>query len=52
MARTVSRLGQADQTGDAKALFLKKFAGETIKAFREKTAFMSRHKVKTISSGK
>lgn len=52
MPRTVSRLGQQDNAGDAKALFLKRYAGETLAAFREKSAFMERHKVRTIDSGK
>jgi len=48
----VSRLGQAELTGDAKALFLTVFAGETLAAFRTKTVAMERHRVKSISSGK
>lgn len=52
MSRTVSRFGQQNSAGDARALFLKKYAGETLAAFREKTAFMGRHRVKTIDSGK
>jgi hypothetical protein len=48
----VSRLGQAELSGDAKALFLTVFAGETLAAFRTKTVTMERHRVKSISSGK
>lgn len=49
---TPSRLGQANQTGDATALFLKKFAGETITAFDEANVFLSRTMVREIDSGK
>lgn len=48
----VSRLGQANATGDALALFLKVFGGEVLTAFREKNVFLSRHMVRTISHGK
>lgn len=49
---TVSRLGQANATGDAKALFLKVFGGEVLAAFHRNTAFRSRHMVRTIPHGK
>lgn len=49
---TVSRIGQIDGAGDAKAIFLKVFAGEVLAAFRTKTQFMQRHTVRTIASGK
>lgn len=53
MANAVpSRLGQVNLAGDAKALFLKVFGGEVLTAFMEATAFMSRHMVRTITSGK
>src|SRR5690606_17574753 len=39
---TVSRLGQANLTGDAKALFLKVFAGEVLTAY-ETTRVASRY---------
>lgn len=49
---TVSRLGQADGAGDAKALFLKKFAGEVMTAFEETNVFKDLHFMRTIESGK
>lgn len=49
---TVSRLGQANQTGDVDSLFLKVFAGEVLTAFAEKNVALPRHMVRTISSGK
>lgn len=53
MAASVpSRTGQADLAGDVKALFLKVFAGEVLTAFSETNVFMSRHMVRTITSGK
>lgn len=52
MSRTASRLGQVNTAGSDTALFLKRYAGETLAAFREKTKFMSRHMVRTIDSGK
>jgi hypothetical protein len=48
----VSRLGQQDGAGDAKALFLKVFAGEVLTAFQETNVFESRTMVRSISSGK
>lgn len=52
MAMTPSRLGQANQAGDADALFLKVFAGEVLTAFAETNVALSRHMVRTISNGK
>lgn len=49
---TVSRVGQADGAGDSDALFLKVFSGEVLTAFRERTAWLKRHQVRSISSGK
>ena len=49
---TPSRLGQVDATGDARALFLKVFAGEILTAYKNSTVTMDRHVVRTISSGK
>jgi len=49
---TVSRLGQADGAGDAKALFLKKFAGEVLTAFHNKNVMMDKHMIRTIENGK
>lgn len=48
---TPTRLGQANNTGDDQALFLK-FYAETLGAFRRKTAFMDRHYVRNIAQGK
>lgn len=47
-----SRPGQADGAGDSRALFLKKYGGEVLTAFRESNVFISRHMVRTITSGK
>lgn len=49
---TVSRLGQAAGTGDAKALFLKVYAGEIITAFETANSTLDKHMIRTISSGK
>jgi hypothetical protein len=51
-AFTVSRLGQKDGAGDAKALFLKVYGGEVMTAFEETNVMASRHMVRSISSGK
>ncbi|QIG74584.1 major capsid protein [Rhizobium phage RHph_I20] len=48
---TPTRLGQINNAGDTQALFLK-FYAETLGAFRRKTAFMDRHYVRNITSGK
>jgi hypothetical protein len=47
-----SRLGQINNAGDAKALFLKVFSGEVMTAFEETNVMADKHNVKTISSGK
>lgn len=52
MSMTVSRLGQANQTGDVDDLFLKQYAGEILVAFRQVNVTMGRHQVRTISQGK
>lgn len=53
MANAVpSRPGQVDLAGDAKALFLKKFAGEVLAAFTETNTAQSRHMVRSITEGK
>lgn len=52
MARTVSRLGQANLTGDVNALFLKQFGGITLGQFRRNTTFMPRHIVRQIKNGR
>ncbi len=49
---TVSRLGQADLSGDVKALFLKVFAGEVITAFETSTILKPLTRQRVISSGK
>jgi hypothetical protein len=49
---TVSSPGQVNGAGDNRALFLKVFAGETLKAFRETNVAMARSTVRSISSGK
>lgn len=48
----VSRLGQANATGDPKALFLKVFSGEVLTAFDRQSAFRQRHMVRVINSGR
>ena len=47
-----SRPGQADGAGDSDALFLKVFSGEVLTAFEETNVFLSRTRVRTITSGK
>jgi len=49
---TVSRLGQANAGGDAKALFLKVYAGEVLTAFATATIAKGRHLERTIKFGK
>ena len=52
MANAVpSRFGQNNSAGDAKALFLKVFAGEVLTKFAETNVALGRHYVRTISSG-
>ena len=51
-ATTPSRLGQAQATGDALALFYKIFSGEVLTEFQTRTVMMGRHRVRTIESGK
>jgi hypothetical protein len=48
----VSRPGQVNATGDARALFLKMFSGEVLTAFHETNVFMPLHMVRTLKSGK
>lgn len=50
--QTVSRLGQVNGAGDARALFLKLYAGEVLTAFEERNIFMPLHRVRTIQNGK
>jgi len=47
-----SRLGQVNASGDARALFLKLYAGEVLAAFEERNVFMPLHRTRTISNGK
>jgi len=49
---TVSRLGQIEAAGDAKALFLKVYSGEVLSAFETAQVAVSRHHVRTIPNGK
>lgn len=49
---TVSRLGQADLAGDAKALFLKVYAGEVLTAFAETNVVLQYVRQRKIAHGK
>lgn len=49
---SVSRIGQINSAGDAKALFLKVFAGEVLTAFKENCVTEDKHMVRNIQSGK
>lgn len=51
-AATPSRLGQIDGAGDAKAIFLKVFAGEVITAYEQMVILKELHRTRTITSGK
>lgn len=51
-AFTPSRPGIVNNAGDPLALFLKIFGGEVLTAFAETNVAMSRHTVRTITSGK
>lgn len=48
----MSRLGQVNAAGDAKALFLKVFAGEVLTTFETSNVFKALHMVRTIANGK
>lgn len=50
--QTPLRTGADNQGSDKRALFLKVYGGEVMTAFAENTKFRSRHKVRTIESGK
>ena len=53
MAASVpSRIGQINQAGDVKAIFLKVFSGEVLTAFEKATVMMNRTLLKQVSSGK
>lgn len=49
---TVSRIGQANTSGDVQALFLKVFAGEVLTAFEEACVTQGKFQERTIASGK
>lgn len=49
---TGHRMGQNNASGDARALFLKLYAGEVLTAFQSKNIMMPLHRVRTISKGK
>lgn len=46
-----NRPGQNNGSGDAKALFLKVYAGEVLTSFREQCVVLDKHTVRTIESG-
>jgi len=48
----IHRSGVNNATGDARALFLKLYAGEVLTAFQSKNIMMPLHRVRTISKGK
>lgn len=50
--QNVSFLGQRNQSGDQRALFMDLFAGEVITQFEEKNLMMGKHRVKTIKNGR
>ena len=49
---SVSRIGQNNFAGDAKALFMKVFAGEVLTAFKEACVTEDKHMVRNIQNGK
>lgn len=49
---SVSRIGQINFSGDAKALFMKVFAGEVLTAFKENCVTEDKHMVRNIQNGK
>lgn len=49
---TVSRLGQINAAGDAKALFLKVYAGEVLTAFETNVLMKDKHLIRMIAHGK
>ena len=48
---SVSRIGSLNSAGDAKALFMKVFAGEVLTAFKENCVTEDKHMVRNIQSG-
>ena len=51
-AATPSRIGQINETGDTRALFLKVFSGEVLTTFNAMTVMKDKVRSRTISSGK
>jgi hypothetical protein len=49
---TALRVGQVNQAGDDRALFLKLFSGEVLTAFSNATVMMGRHRIRSIRGGK
>ena len=49
---SASRIGQINSAGDAKALFMKVFAGEVLTAFKENCVTEDKHMVRNIQNGK
>jgi len=47
-----SRIGQINQSGDELSLFLKKFSGEVMSIFNNKTVVDGKHQTRTLTSGK
>jgi hypothetical protein len=47
-----SRLGQINVSGDVKAIFLKKFAGEVLTTFEQTNVMKPLHTIRTINNGK
>jgi len=52
VSTTLSRIGQINAAGDVRALFLKVFSGEVMATFQKQTVMKSRHRTRTIMSGK
>ena len=49
---TVQNIGQVNQAGDTRALFLKLFSGEVLTSFEKHCVMLDKHSVRTISNGK
>jgi hypothetical protein len=49
---TALRIGQTNQAGDDRSLFLKLFSGEVLTAFSNNTVMKGRHRTRTIRGGK
>ena len=47
-----SRIGQINASGDVKAIFLKKFAGEVLTTFEQTNVMKPLHIIRTINNGK